>query len=364
MFALKSHRLGKTKKQSDVARITEQNPDDEIDDTIKARFQEIGPKFTLKMRWIRRGPLGETGHEREARERYEKATGEQATEYGERAGAGADGDDDDEGETFGASSDDEEMPTDGETGADDGEVDNAVGEGDEDDAEAEAAARKAIGLDETDAAGQPNFTGMQDPTAPTPAAAPENSKKRPRTTPRVRKKPYHALLNPPPDSDSDSPEPEAVPLPMAGKKKNPELTSAIATVGHTWHAGKGEGGVRESAKRREWNWEVSLLWVVLRPLPYSATDTSVYDRLACKSRGASSSSDECPKTCATSILSVLSHPHSSFRFSTLLHVFPLVLPVLTFRAGVGSHTPRARSRRERQRGPHARQLWTQARSRA
>ncbi|POY75337.1 hypothetical protein BMF94_1565 [Rhodotorula taiwanensis] len=258
MFALKSHRLGKTKKQSDVARITEQNPDDEIDDTIKARFQEIGPKFTLKMRWIRRGPLGETGHEREARERHEEATGEQATEYGERAGAGADGDDDDEGETFGASSDDEEMPTDGETGADDGEVDNAVGEGDEDDAEAEAAARKAIGLDETDAAGQPNFTGMQDPTAPTPAAAPENSKKRPRTTPRVRKKPYHALLNPPPDSDSDSPEPEAVPLPMAGKKKNPELTSAIATVGHTWHAGKGEGGVRESAKRREWNWEARM----------------------------------------------------------------------------------------------------------
>ncbi|GAA5960284.1 hypothetical protein JCM8115_002571 [Rhodotorula mucilaginosa] len=262
MFALKSHRLGKTKKQSDVARITEPNPEDEIDDTVKTRFQEIGPQFTLKMRWIRRGQLGETGHEREAREKHEAATGEQATEYGERA-EGGDGEDD---ELAGGGAEDEEgMAIDDEDIHDEEE---------DDDAEAEAAAKKAIGLDETDAAGQPNFTNLEDPTAaieteaagksafadePLPSSANgDNSKKRPRSTPRVRKKPYHALLNPPPDSDSDSPEPEAVPLPMAGKKKNPELKSAFDTVGHTWHAGKGEGGVREGAKRREWNWDARM----------------------------------------------------------------------------------------------------------
>lgn len=261
MFALKSHRLGKTKKQSDVARITEPNPDDEIDDTVKTRFQEIGPQFTLKMRWIRRGQLGETGHEREAREKHEAATGEQATEFGERA-EGGDGEDDELAE--GGAEDEDGMEMDDEDLHDEGE---------DDDAEAEAAAKKAIGLDETDAAGQPNFTNLEDPTAaveseaagksafaeePLPSSAiGDNSKKRPRSTPRVRKKPYHALLNPPPDSESDSPEPEAVPLPMAGKKKNPELKSAFDTVGHTWHAGKGEGGVREGAKRREWNWDVS-----------------------------------------------------------------------------------------------------------
>lgn len=290
MFALKSHRLGKTKKQSDVARITEPNPDDEIDDTVKTRFQEIGPQFTLKMRWIRRGQLGETGHEREAREKHEAATGEQATEYGERA-EGGDGEDDELAE--GGADDEDGMAIDDEDIHDEEE---------DDDAEAEAAAKKAIGLDETDAAGQPNFTNLEDPTAiaesaaagksafadePLPSATnDDNSKKRPRSTPRVRKKPYHALLNPPPDSDSDSPEPEAVPLPMAGKKKNPELKSAFDTVGHTWHAGKGEGGVREGAKRREWNWDVSR-FRHFADILHRVTDLRYARRLACKSRGAS-----------------------------------------------------------------------------
>ncbi|GAA5898208.1 hypothetical protein JCM8208_000184 [Rhodotorula glutinis] len=264
MFALKSHRLGKTKKQTDVPRMTEPNPEHEIDDTIKTRFQEIGPQFTLKMRWIRRGPLGETGDERTAREKFEAETGEQAAEFGERAparaAAGADGDDDEV--------DEDGMDVDGEV-----EVGGASDE-EADDAEAEEEARRAIGLDESDAAGQPNFssaastsanaeasTSASTSTAPAddadPNAPPSNPKKRPRTTPRIRKKPYHALLNPPP-SNSPSPEPEEVPLPTIGKKKNPELQSAIDTVGKTWHAGKGEGGVREGAKRREWNWEAKM----------------------------------------------------------------------------------------------------------
>ncbi|BGP52526.1 hypothetical protein JCM8202_000405 [Rhodotorula sphaerocarpa] len=251
MFALKSHRLGKTKKQADLARMTEPNPDEEIDDTVKTRFQEIGPQFTLKMRWIRRGPLGETQDERQAREQHEQATGEGATEYGDSGAAGANGEEDEEG-----------MDATEEGMAVDGDEDD-----EEADALAEAEAKHAIGLDATDAAGQPNFTNLEDPTVSAGAAgeaeagpsdpAPQ-SKKRPRGVPRVRQKPYHALLNPPPDSDSDSPEPESVPLPMSGKKKNPQLQSAFDTVGHTWHAGKGEGGVRESAKRREWNWEARM----------------------------------------------------------------------------------------------------------
>lgn len=294
MFALKSHRLGKTKKQADLARMTEPNPDEEIDDTVKTRFQEIGPQFTLKMRWIRRGPLGETQDERQAREQHEQATGEGATEYGDSGAAGANGEEDEdvteEGMAVDGDEDDEEA-----------------------DALAEAEAKHAIGLDATDAAGQPNFTNMEDPTVSAGAAgeaeagpsepAPQ-SKKRPRGVPRVRQKPYHALLNPPPDSDSDSPEPESVPLPMSGKKKNPQLQSAFDTVGHTWHAGKGEGGVRESAKRREWNWEVSLLdWLRRRFLAPSAasplreqladpvTPSMTTCRPACKFRGASSSCD-------------------------------------------------------------------------
>ncbi|GAA5888786.1 hypothetical protein JCM6882_002854 [Rhodosporidiobolus microsporus] len=256
MFALKSHRLGKTKKQSDVARITEPNPDDEIDDTVKTRFQEIGPQMTIKMRWIRRGPLGETGDERMAREKFEAETGEKADEYGEQPEGQQDG------ELGGGdgSEDDEGM-----------EVDRS-GDEDEEDEEAEAAeeeaARREIGLDAADAAGQPNFapvpstsTAAADSTASSStAAAPPASKKRPRSETRVRKKMYHPLLRPPP-SPSPPPggeEPEAVPLPMQGKKKNPQMQSALSTVGKTWHAGKGEGGVRESAKRREWNWDARM----------------------------------------------------------------------------------------------------------
>ncbi|BGP21318.1 aminoacyl-tRNA ligase [Rhodotorula toruloides] len=241
MFALKSHRLGKTKKRVDVAPMTNGDPEGEADDTIKTRFQEIGPQFTLKMRWIRRGPLGETGDERSAREKYEAETGEQADEFG----AQPEGDDD---EVF-----------DG-----DGEGMDFEGEGDEEqDAADEDAAKREIGLDVADQAGQPNFPSASSSTdinadASTSSAAqpPANPKKRAREN-RVRKKPFHPLNNPPPDSES-SPEPEEVPLPTIGKKKNKELQSALSTVGDTWHAGKGEGGVREGAKKREWEWHARM----------------------------------------------------------------------------------------------------------
>lgn len=315
MFALKSHRLGKTKKQTDVPRMTDPHPEHDADDTIKTRFQEIGPQMTLKMRWIRRGPLGETGDERTARERFERETGERAEEFGERAeGAG----EEEEGAEDGMDVDGEGEANAG-AGASDEEGDD---EADEDaDAAEEAEARRAIGLDASDAAGQPNFPrpapsasssaatastsahpsaspSTSSPSSAPPAPAPE-SKKRPRTTPRVRKKPYHALLNPPP-SDSPSPEPEEVPLPTVGKKKNPALQSAIETVGKTWHAGKGEGGVREGAKRREWNWEVSrrLLWALVglflllgSPSLTTSLLTLSPHRPRCRSRGASSSSE-------------------------------------------------------------------------
>lgn len=137
MFALKSHRLGKTKNRSDLERMTEFNPDEEIDDTVKTRFQEIGPQMTLKMRWIRRGPLGETGDEREKREKQEAETGEAAKEYGEKLEEG---------------SGDEEMDIDGvREGGDDDE------EQEEEDQEAEELAKREIGLDQSDAVGQPNF---------------------------------------------------------------------------------------------------------------------------------------------------------------------------------------------------------------
>lgn len=294
--------------------MTDPHPEHEADDTIKTRFQEIGPQMTLKMRWIRRGPLGETGDERTARERFERETGERAEEFGERAeGAGGE-----KGEEDGMDVDGEGEVNAG-TGASDEEEDD---EADEDaDAAEEAEARRAIGLDASDAAGQPNFPppapsasssaatastsahpsaspSTSSPSSAPPAPAPE-SNKRPRTTPRVRKKPYHALLNPPP-SDSPSPEPEEVPLPTVGKKKNPALQSAIETVGKTWHAGKGEGGVREGAKRREWNWEVSrrLLWALVglflllgSPSLTTSLLTLSPHRPRCRSRGASSSSE-------------------------------------------------------------------------
>ncbi|GAA6002660.1 hypothetical protein JCM10207_007614 [Rhodosporidiobolus poonsookiae] len=256
MFALKSHRLGKTKKQSDVERMTEFNPDEEIDDTIKTRFQEIGPQMTLKMRWIRRGPLGETGDERQAREKHERETGEQAAEFGEQA----------EGEQDG------EVGGQQEGGMD---VDGFEDEED-DDAEEEEAARREIGLDVADAGGQPNFAPVpstsageagEGAAAEASTSAPANPKKRPRGEPRIRKKEYHPLYRPPP---SPSPEPagsdgedlgdgfEAVPLPRVGKKKNPALQSVLGTVGKTWHAGKGEGGIREHEKHREWKWDARM----------------------------------------------------------------------------------------------------------
>ncbi|GAA5989079.1 hypothetical protein JCM11641_002297 [Rhodosporidiobolus odoratus] len=239
MFALKSHRLGKTKKQSDVGRMTEPNPENEIDDTIKTRMQEIGPQLTVKMKWIRRGPLGETGDERKMREKYEAETGEQAEEYGEQ-------------------------PQGGELGGDEEgmEVDGFEDEED-DDAEEEEAARREIGLDVADAAGQPGPEAAASTSASAEAstsdasAPPAPSRKRPRSETRIRKKPSHPLYRPSP-SPSASPEPEAVPLPSVGKKKNPELKSQLSTVGKTWHAGKGEGGVREGAKRREWNWDAKM----------------------------------------------------------------------------------------------------------
>ncbi|GAA5855109.1 hypothetical protein JCM8547_002384 [Rhodosporidiobolus lusitaniae] len=256
MFALKSHRLGKTKKQSDIARMTDPNADDEIDDTVKTRFQEIGPQMTLKMRWIRRGPLGETGDERKARERFEKETGEQAQEFGEQQ----------QGGEMGARAAAQAQAGE-EGGLEDVEEDEDL-----DDAEEEEAARREIGLDVADAAGQPNFASVPStsstdpfssalpPSAPsTSASTSSNPKKRLRDVPRKRKKPFHALLNPPPSPPgSDNDEPEPVPLPTIGKKKNPELGSVLSTVGKTWHAGKGEGGVREGAKRREWNWEAKM----------------------------------------------------------------------------------------------------------
>ncbi|GAA5899189.1 rRNA-binding ribosome biosynthesis protein RPF1 [Sporobolomyces salmoneus] len=243
MFALKSHRLGKTTKgRSDVERMTEVNPDEEIDDTVKTRFQEIGPQFTIKMRWIRRGPLGETGDEREKREKQEAESGEAAQEFGEEP-TGGEGDE--------------------EVDLDEMNVDGQDGDEEEDDAEAEEAAKREIGLDESDSRGQPNFQPTASTsTAPTPTATEEqqaegessqpNPKKRKRRT-----KPSHPLYRPSP-SPSVTPEPEPVPLPSVGKKKNPELTSALSTVGKTWHAGRGEGGVREAAKRREWNWDAKM----------------------------------------------------------------------------------------------------------
>ncbi|GAA5922796.1 rRNA-binding ribosome biosynthesis protein RPF1 [Sporobolomyces koalae] len=233
MFALKSHRLGKTKNgRSDVERMTEVNPDEEIDDTIKTRFQEIGPQFTIKMRWIRRGPLGETGDERDLREKQERETGEAAQEFGSNDGQGPD----------------DELNIDG---------DHESAQDDED-RKAEEEAKRELGLDQSDRTGQPNFPSAVPPSAPTATSEPTdpenpNPKKRKR-----RSKPSHPLYRPSP-SPSVSPEPEPVPLPNAnGKKKNPELASALSTVGKTWHAGRGEGGVRDAAKRREWNWDAKM----------------------------------------------------------------------------------------------------------
>ncbi|GAA5852520.1 hypothetical protein JCM3766R1_000823 [Sporobolomyces carnicolor] len=291
MFALKSHRLGKTTKgRSDVERMTEQNPDDEIDDTVKTRFQEIGPQFTIKMRWIRRGPLGETGDERDARERHEQESGDKADEYGP-ADARDDERDLDEIVTDRRheNDDDDDEDQDGDV-VFDREDDDEREDDDDDDEEAEEAAKREIGLDQSDRRGQPNFPPLrqqqqQPPTTTTTTAAATTATttattSTPATTtqetdrsaaagagavpnPKKRKrrsKPSHPLYRPSP-SPSLTPEPEPVPLPNvkgAGNKKNPELASALSTVGKTWHAGRGEGGVRDAAKRREWNWDAKM----------------------------------------------------------------------------------------------------------
>ena len=318
MFALKSHRLGKTKNgKSDVERMTEFNPDEEIDDTVKTRFQEIGPQMTLKMRWIRRGPLGETGDEREKREKQEAATGEQAAEFGEKP--------------TGDDSEEEEMDIDGVRPG--GEEDE---EEEEEDQEAEELAKKEIGLDQSDAAGQPNFPPLDPNPNPTSQASTSasastsaetetpNLKKRKRRT-----KPSHPLYRPSP-SPSASPEPEPVPLPtvkgQSGKKKNPELTSALSTVGKTWHAGRGEGGVREAAKRREWNWDVSRSSLACR----IGTEADEYRvcRRKCKSRGGNSSSRFSSRLCSC-LLPLLSFV-VLYCSDSPVHPFTFAFPLVAF----------------------------------
>ncbi|ORY90250.1 hypothetical protein BCR35DRAFT_299851 [Leucosporidium creatinivorum] len=249
MFALKSHQLG-SKKKVGLEKLQPEGADGEDPkEVVKARFQEIGPRMTVKMRWIRRGGLGETGDERNAREKMEAKEGGGEAEFGEVG----------EGE-------DPEL----------GEVGGASGKGKEKkrEEEDEKAAAEAIGLVEGDETSQPNFDfeGVAAAAeaaasgAPLPSTStsddPARPAKRPRTTPRKRSKPYHALLRPPP---SPSPPPgglleaEAVPLPPKdGKKKHIEQGSLLSTVGKTWHAGKGEGGVREGKKRQEWGWEARM----------------------------------------------------------------------------------------------------------
>ncbi|KAI5479240.1 aminoacyl-tRNA ligase [Pseudohyphozyma bogoriensis] len=242
MFALKSDRLGSKKKVG----LERQQPEEDADEVIKARFQEIGPRMTIKMRWIKRGGLGETGDERAAREKEEEEQGISPS-FGEGAG------------------DDEDVDMDA------GEVGGKGEEGEDDEEEEMKAAAKAIGLHEGDDAGQPNFdfagaAAAAETEAEASAAGGEASTsevparpaKRPRTTPRKRKKPYHALLRPPP---SPSPPPgyqDSEPIPLPDKKGKNKEQSLLSTVGKTWHAGKGEGGVREKKKAREWGWEAKM----------------------------------------------------------------------------------------------------------
>lgn len=267
MFALKSHALG-SKKKVGLERQGPANPDE--DDTIKARFQEIGPRMTVKMRWIRRGALGETGDERQERERAEK---------GEEGGI-VEGGEDEEGDI-----DINETGGTNEAAQDD------------DEAAEEKEAAKAIGLDDKDADGQPNFdfaAAAAEAEASRAAAGPSTATakpakpvKRPRTIPRKRKLPYHALLRPPP---SPSPEPgyqESQPVPLPSKDGKIKESSLLSTVGKTWHAGKGEGGVREGKKRREWGWEVSFGF--LGSGSGTKADQVRVRRRGCKSAGASSS---------------------------------------------------------------------------
>ncbi|SCV68613.1 BQ2448_734 [Microbotryum intermedium] len=261
MFALKGERLGSKKK---VGLERQQPEDKEEDDTIKTRFQEIGPRMTIKMRWIRRAALGETGDERDERERNEKAAGVDEDEgtFGEVE----QGEDPDLGEVGGSGRRNKGK---GRAGDDD--------EDEKDDGEQEAEAARAIGLGEGEDAGTLSIdpeTGaarseakdvdMTEGEASPPTTTDEpRKKKRPRTTPRKRSKPFHPLLRPRANSASPPPgelaEPEAIPLPPKnGKKKDASNASVLSSVGKTWHAGRGEGGVREAKKRQEWEWEAKM----------------------------------------------------------------------------------------------------------
>lgn len=239
MFALKGDRLGSKKKVGLEKQVVHED-DDEV---IKTRFQEMGPRMTIKMRWVRRGPLGETGDERDMRERIEKEQGVQdEDEFGEQL----QGEDGIEG-----------------------------GRGEEGEEEEERRAAKDLGLDENDEASQPNYdfnaaaaaaeAEASGSTEATPVAGPstdvDRPAKRPRTVPRKRKKTPHALLRPP----SSSPEPEfgkqmeTESVPLSFNKKGKKIdSSALSTVGKTWHAGRGEGGTREGKKRQEWGWEAKM----------------------------------------------------------------------------------------------------------
>lgn len=344
MFALKSHQLGATKKKR-VGLEKRLGDDPEDDDTIKTRFQEIGPRLTVKMRWIRRGALGETGDERERREKAEEVARGQTRQPGESLSLGApelmaefgtvqEGEDPDKGEVGGHS----KVKGKGRGGdLGDGEHE------DDDEADEERQAAQDIGLDADDDSSQPNFdfNGVaaaaeaeaavlaSRSSGPTRAsedddpATTSRPTKRPRTTPRKRTKPAHPLLRParsptPPPGVSAMGEPEAVPLPPRnGKKKlSGADASVLSTVGKTWHAGKGQGGVRDGKDRREWNWEVSpdatavdqecFLWFLFLFFFLGDADlTNFYDhdaplcslfplslsRPKCKSAGASSSCD-------------------------------------------------------------------------
>lgn len=267
MFALKPEKVASMLKKK-VGLEKQDSMAEGEDEVIRARFQEIGPRMTVKMRWIRRGALGETGNERSAREKGEKAAGL----------------------TPEVSGLDEELEG----------AEKDVGEEGEEEEE-ERAAKEEIGIDEADEDNQPNFdfnsaasTAESSllPTPSLPLPTPKEKIKKPRTVPRKRKLPYHALLRPPPSS---SPPPgyvdsEPAPLPPTDGKKR-EI-SLLSTVGKTWHAGKGEGGVRESKKRREWNWEVSLFASLFLHIDRVGTDWGfVVVRRRCKSREENSSFD-------------------------------------------------------------------------
>ncbi|KAK4050433.1 Ribosome production factor 1 [Microbotryomycetes sp. JL201] len=248
MFVLKSHQLGKTvKKKQELEKMRPDDPED--DDTIKTRFQEIGPRMTVKMRWIRRGALGETQEERQRRQASEQTDdADLVAEFGETAkGQGVEMDE------VGEERGDERMNVDGDEEYDD-------------DAEEERAAAKAVGLDGNSDQPHFNMPDLPEETTEMNNASQANSVerdglplKRPRDRPRNRKKPSHPLLRPSPSPEPED-EPSFVPLPPRNGKKqaSAEEQSALSTVGKTWHPGKGEGGVREDKKTREWEWHARM----------------------------------------------------------------------------------------------------------